>query len=360
MNNTNTKQYSTNTLDLTEEGVWVEYNYNEDVGYVYTDFVYPGELITNIGDNVCSVLDKIVSTLGNYEYFYDIDGNFVFQEKQNYLNTSYVPTEEANNTQLYYIDNNRNYTINTNSLKIIGEDNYQVDYYGDQQSVYTFNEGSNLVTAYTNSPKYTNLKNDYHIWGTNSDGYAIHYHLVIKNPPQELSTREVVFLQEDGEYTGKIRLVKEGETGYNYTPSDWRAELYLQGLETSKAGGRPDIYQQELLDLFDTIYEWGYYDSTGEFIREGRFKTDVVNRPNDLNYFIDYLEPIDKLYGLEVDDIGTKIYSYQQDKICRLYDNDIPDCIIIDQSMDTDYIIDLEAKCDESGQSHSVDRKSVV
>ena len=352
--NVSTKQYTTDELNLTQDGSWITFNYNEDIGYTYTDFVYPGELITNIGDNVCSVLDKIIDALGNYEYFYDIDGNFVFQEKQNYLNTSYVPTEIANGTQLYYIDNNRDYQIDTNSLKIIGTDNYKVDYYGDQHSIYTFEEGNNLIVSYSNSPNYTNLKNDYHIWGKNADGYAIHYHLVIKEPPSELVTRQVVFLQENGKYNGKIRLAKEGETGYSYTPSDWRAELYLQGLEIAKAGGRPDIYQQELLDLFDNIYEWGYYNSTGEFIREGRFKTDVINKPNNLNYFIDYLEPIDKLYGLEVNDIGTKIYSYQQDKICRLYDNSIPDCIVIDRTMDEDYILELQAKCDEQGQPHSV------
>ena len=53
--------------------------YGDDVGYIYTDFTYPGELIGNAGETVVSVLDKIKSVLGNYEYFYDIDGNFRFQ-----------------------------------------------------------------------------------------------------------------------------------------------------------------------------------------------------------------------------------------------------------------------------------------
>lgn len=354
--NTQTGQYTTNELYLTEEGTWVEYNFNEDVGYVFTDFTYPGELITNIGDNVCSVLDKIKNVLGNYEYFYDIDGNFVFQEIKNYLNTSYNPTEEANNTQLYYLDNNRKYDINTNSLRILGTDNYRVDFCGDQKSIYTFEEGNGLITSYSNAPSYTNLKNDYHIWGKNADGYAIHYHLVIKDPPTEMQTRQVVFLQDEtsGEYTGRIRLAKEGEAGYSYTPNDWRAELYLQGLEVAKGGGRPDIYQQELLDLFDIIYEWGYYKPDGSFVREGRFKSDVVHRPNDLTYFIDYLEPTDKLYGISVDDINPKVYSHQQDKINRLYDNDVPNYIIIDEEMDDNYERAVMAKCDEAGQPHTV------
>ena len=356
--NTATGQYTTDEVYLTEAGTWETFNFNEDVGYVYTDFTFPGPLVTNIGDNVCTVLDKIKNALGNYEYFYDIDGNFVFQEIRNYLNTSYNPTEVANGTQMYYLDNNRrsDVAIESNSLRILGTDNYRIDLCGDQKCVYTFDEDSGLITSYANSPNYANLKNDYHIWGKNSDGYAIHYHLVIKEPPSEMQERKVVFLtkENDSEYNGRIRLAKEGEQGVSYTPNDWRAELYLQGLECAAAGGRPDIYQQELLDLFDGIYEWGYYNSRGEWVASGRFKTDIVTKPNVLNYFIDYLEPVDKLYGIAVDDIDTKIYSYQQDKIIRLYDNEIPDYIIIDEDMDDNYELEVMAKCDEAGQPHSV------
>ena len=63
------------------------------IGGLYEDLVYPAEddangLQANAGDSITSILDKIKDTLGNFEYFYDIDGNFVFREIQNYLNTS--------------------------------------------------------------------------------------------------------------------------------------------------------------------------------------------------------------------------------------------------------------------------------
>ena len=356
--NTATGQYIIDELYLTESGTWQEYNFNEDIGYVYTDFTFPSDkgLITNIGDNVCSVLDKIKNVLGNYEYFYDIDGNFVFQEIKNYLNTSYVPIEKENDTQKYYLDNNRDFEINTNSLKIIGPDNYRIDISADQKSIYTFEEGNNLITSYANSPNFINLKNDYHIWGKNPDsGYAIHYHLVIKEPPTEMQKRKIIFLKgEDDKYTGRIRLPKEGESGVDYIPNDWRAELYLQGLEIAKGGGRPDIYQQELLDLFDSIYEWGYYDTLGKWNAEGRFKTDIVNKPNGLQYFIDYLQPVDKLYGISVDDINPRIYSYQKDNIIRLYNNSVPDYILINQDMDINYKQTLAEQCESKGQPYSI------
>jgi hypothetical protein len=40
--------------------------------------IYPGDLISNIGESITSILDKIVKMLGNFEYFYDLDGRFIF------------------------------------------------------------------------------------------------------------------------------------------------------------------------------------------------------------------------------------------------------------------------------------------
>ena len=80
----------------------------------------------------------------------------------------------------------------------------------------------------------------------------------------------------------------------------------------------------------------------------------MTYRPNELNYFLDYLEPVDKLYGVAVDDIDTKIYSYQQDKIVRLYDTEVPNYIIIDEAMEDKYELEIMSKCDEQGQPHSV------
>ena len=48
------------------------------MGYRVTDLTYTGELITNIGDTLTSVLDKLRDMLGEFEYFYDIEGHFVF------------------------------------------------------------------------------------------------------------------------------------------------------------------------------------------------------------------------------------------------------------------------------------------
>jgi hypothetical protein len=61
----------------------------------------------------------------------------------------------------------------------------------------------------------------------------------------------------------------------------------------------------------------------------------MAYNPNALKYFFDYLEPIDKMADCSVDLIGTRIQSYQQDKIRKLYNTDIPNVIIIDMGMDS-------------------------
>ncbi len=341
--NTNTGFYTTDDSYLTEEGVWRTYEFNEDVGYVYTDFVYPTEkeLITNIGDNVCSVLETIKNLLGNYEYFYDIDGNFVFQEIRNYLNNSYDPVDK------YRLDNNRRVEIEDNKLNLINGANYKVDYYSNTKSVYTFTEGNGLISSYSNTPNYSNLKNDFHIWGENvENGMPIHYHLVLKEKPviNENEPYKVIYLtDEEGKYTGGLRLATEDEDGEDYVPEDPRAELYLRGLTKWKNQQRPDVYEQELLDLFDIIYDF----------KEKKFKSDITNRPNDLRYFFDFLEPIDNLYNVSVDVINERIYSYQQENVKRLYNNDIPNMIMINTSLDSATYQHLVDRCEREGQPFS-------
>ena len=58
-------------------------------GYRICDIVYPYDLIGSPGETITSILDKLVKMLGNFEYFYDVDGHFVFQRKRTYLDVNY-------------------------------------------------------------------------------------------------------------------------------------------------------------------------------------------------------------------------------------------------------------------------------
>lgn len=384
--NSETNRYTLNSDLLAEnKGHWKAFDYNEDIGYSFVDFTYPGELVSGIGDNVCSILDKIKEVLGNFEYFYDTEGNFIFQEIKNYLNNSYhasafylkekekreenqlleeeydeeigekeVEVEnldkagESNSNEVTQRSLNERIAIN-NNLYLINSDNYYADFNGESKSIYYFNEGNGLITSYSNTPSYSNIKNDFHIWGKNNDGYAIHYHLVIKEKPGIYGTRKVFFYTDDkGDFTGRLRLAVDEDTDLkaldmHYLPADWRAELYLRGLEKIKNGQRPDMYEQELLDFFDTIYDF----------KKKKFKVNIVNRPNDLKYFMDYLEPTDQTKHCSVDSVGQKIYAYQQDKINKIYEMDIPNVVLININASEEEQRTIREKCVEKGCSFS-------
>ena len=318
-------RYYSNLTELERSGVNKDecytFDYGEDCGYMWTDFTYPGSLVSGINENICSILDKIKNTLGNFEYFFDLDGNFVFQEVKNYLNNTYLPIEKKTigESKDKYISNTSN-ILNGDILKS-GYKDYEVDFSNNLPSIYNFEENNNLFISTANTPSFTNIKNDFHIWGKNQGGLAIHYHIAFKNKPEKpYASRKVVFKTEDED--GKIRLALPTdleEDIIDYVPNDWRAELYLRGLEKIAVQQRPDIYEQEILDFFDMIYN----------MRDKTYKVDITDRPNRLNYWIDYIEPIGKMSDISIDNIGPKIYSYQKDNIKRLYDMDIPDYNII-------------------------------
>lgn len=154
----------------------ISYSLGEDVGYVYSDFVWTEELVANAGDNICAILDTIKSGLGNFEYFYDEFGVFHFREIKNYLNT----------------------TKSTSLLSKMDAENYLVDI--SQESYAKIFDDKNLISLSV-SPQYNNIKNDFVVQGlrkaTGSDiSYPIYYHLAIDNKPALNTYEDVLFYKE--------------------------------------------------------------------------------------------------------------------------------------------------------------------
>ena len=117
-----------------------KFEYGSIPGYRLTDLTYAGDLIGDVGTTLTQMLDKIKTMLGYYEYFYDIDGKFIFQNKKNYVETNWNSSSESGDTII------ANAAINTNL---------------------TFNfVGSNLISAISNTPNLLNIRNDFAVWGT--------------------------------------------------------------------------------------------------------------------------------------------------------------------------------------------------
>lgn len=146
-----------------EDGT-IEILSGQDCGYIYDDFVYDSELSANLGESVTSVLDKIKSYLGNFEYFYDEFGVFHFREIKNYLNTTQATT-------LVNDMKKHDYLVETTTGK----------------SVYAFNDKDNIISI-SKTPQFNNIKNDFIIQGkrqgTNSQQQVdVRYHLCIDRKP---------------------------------------------------------------------------------------------------------------------------------------------------------------------------------
>lgn len=177
--------------------------YGQDVGYQETDFTYPGELVFSAGDTVTSVLDKIIESLGNYEYFYDLDGHFIFQQKKNYLNYYYTPITQIN-------------------------DNYYIKAFSDSKYYYTFIDAKDALSYY-NSPKYENIKNDFIVWGdkTNANGVTktIQYHLAIDEKPQIDLANQYMWDITRGNGDHAYYLFEYEKNNYNQTPEQKAIEI---------------------------------------------------------------------------------------------------------------------------------------
>ena len=128
------------------------------------DLVYPDDLIANVGESITSVLDKLVQMLGNFEYFYDVDGRFIFQRKKNFVSTDW------------------------NGISTDGTGEIYADSGVNDHTAYSF-QGSTLITSFTNNPNLNNLRNDFTVWGvkkSQSGGKEIPIHMryAIDEKPQ--------------------------------------------------------------------------------------------------------------------------------------------------------------------------------
>ena len=120
-----------------------KFDYGSVPGYRLTDLTYPNAeneaLKSKVGDTVVSMLNKIVKMLGDFEFFYNLEGKFVFQKKKKYNAFNWHGVEES---EVLYSDA----TLNM------------------EKPIFSLLDNK-LITSFKNSPKIANLKNDYAIWG---------------------------------------------------------------------------------------------------------------------------------------------------------------------------------------------------
>lgn len=362
--------FSTNYNELAARqaqghGTIKEFSYGQDIGYILTDFVYPGELVGNAGDTVVTILDQIKNTLGNYEYFYDIDGNFRFQEIKNYLNTSY----------------------STFLINEMNADNYLVDYTSGK-SVYTF-EDANIIQSYSNSPQYQQIKNDFLVWGkrTSIDGkdVPIRYHLAIDSKPTVGNSYKVFFFidPDDGitkakkpvEFASKSDFPDKGEVGIYYyaadtgiiykwatdekvyeqtqytietiKATDYRTELYMAGVASEPFGLDSNYYYTELKNEWPKLYD----------MRNQKFFEGVIDQPSDVDFFLDFIDTPTAISEFSVQNIGRRTTTLVDDSINCIFEPDNPDIVIIEAGSEN--ADSIQRECEARKQEYAQVRSEI-
>lgn len=359
------------SMDQTEqpqEGESVKmYSFNDDIGYIYTDFTCPNELIGNAGETICSVLDNIKSILGNYEYFYDIDGNFVFQEIKNYINTSHA-------------------TVVLNDLN---KNDYIIDR-GTGKSVYDLTN-SKLVISYSHSPNYSNVKNDYIVWGmrknANGNEVPIRYHLAIDNKPKTGNIYNVYFYIDPLDELEKAKIVWDFDTidalpnpgtvgevyqvndtlyiwdsneleyfpieldVYKIKTNDWRSELYLQGVAADPLGRASNYYYTELMTEWPKQYNLRKTQTAetvdGKPVYIGGFREEYEADPSSLDFYLDFIDSTAKVSEFNVNAIGRRTLVENNNEVNCIFEPNIPDFVIIENGQP-----DTQEKRDECLNKH--------
>lgn len=345
------------------------YEYGDDVGFIFTDFTYPSELIENAGSSVVTVLDKIKGTLGNYEYFYDVHGNFVWQEIKNYLNTTQATVD------LQKL-NNEDYIVDQSKGKI----------------AYDFTNSA-LVSSYSNTPQFNQIKNDFVVWGIRKTALGntipIRYHLAIDTKPAIGNIYEVFMYEDptDGltkakapiKFAAAASFPEQGAAGVFYyaedlkqifvwetdsyrmlsnaelrkvKTTDWRTELYLQGAVAEPLGVESNYYYTELSAEWPKLYDicQGSYEDNGETIYTGGFRPEVLKHPSDIDYWLDFIDSNSSIGGLSVTNIGRRSHIVNSNDINCVFEPEIPDYVLIKKGQeDTD---EKRQECEARNQAY--------
>ena len=304
-----------------------EYGMGEDIGYIYTDFTYPGELIGDAGTPITTILDQIRDALGNFEYFYDIDGVFHFQEIENYLNTSQTSNVLTQLNRSQTSDTVYNYSFNVEDSA-----SYIVDA-GKGKSIYDFTN-SDMIISYSNSPDYGNIKNDFLVWGIRKTAAGmelpIRYHLAIDKKPTP-ATHNNIIIYDDADGLKQARKGNEGE-GRTIQAFDWRSELYLQGVEADKNGTDTGYYYAELMN------EWQkQYDLTGDRNKNHKpgFTDATLDNPASMDFFLDFIDTNSALGDYSVSAIGRRTKVLVDNSINCIFEPMINDVIFISTTENT-------------------------
>ena len=299
-----------------------KYTYGQDVGYEFTAFTYPGELVLAAGATVVNLLEKICQILGNYEYFFDLDGRFIFQEKKNYLNT-------------------------VSPIAYLIPQDYIQSY--STEAAYEIKDSDTLVSL-TRSPRYEDIKNDFVVWGKNTSGVDIHYRLVIDEKPVLNKCKKYMWsvVNDMGDvinylYTDTNTKPAEAKELVASPCEEWREEIYRNALERQAQVQSTEPYDAEMLAFWRLLYDpdnkdWVYAD----YPEYNYWNPSVREDPASLVFWIDFIDTTSEVGKYAVSQIGRRMKVVNNDNIKILFTKQIPPIVFIPDYQEVADLLEIE------------------
>lgn len=316
--------------------------YGDTTGYRRTELIYPEDLVVNAGGSITSMLDKITQMLGEFEYFYDIYGRFIFRRKKIYHNVVWTGVKQES-SNIYTAQDLAN-------------------------TVYDMSNSQN-VESYSNKPNLLNIRNDFVIWGkiTENDEskstYPCHLRYAIDDKPviyhcltdgywycvsnsatpeddeTNISQSDKAALIEDfklANYKDGIEMNTSNLENYVIRPCikekmrvvDWRELMYRMAIDYSQAQARVEVLcsardNADLLQIVDINRLLRAYsgDALGRLLT-GQWSTELQNYYNypDQTYvgFWIYDNDLKKFRKIQDADLTNANLKRLENKQCEL------------------------------------------
>lgn len=245
------------------------------VGYRATDLTYPGELTIPVGGTITDMLKKICEMLGEFEFFYDLEGHFVFQRKKIYVNSVWTNTVYDGTTRYY------DSMMSATNL------------------AYDFLQGT-IIESFTNTPKLDAIKNDYSVWGKRKTAtgkeYSVHLRYAIDKKPTFYHSllENKTFISTEAYGVVNAGTSASSSYGGSY---DWRHLIYLMAKDNLRANGNILALQSALAqgyyhcDNFSQINNDSQNGTALDLIQIYRYNTltkkfERIKTKKDLEYCI--------------------------------------------------------------------------
>ena len=146
-----------------------------------------------------------------------------------------------------------------------------------------------------------------------------------------------IYKWEDKQFVEiEVELVKVKTT-------DWRSELYLQGVQSEPYGSRSNYYYTELMNEWPKLYNMqaSIEIINGEEVYIGDFYPEVVQSIEDIDFFLDFIDSGAEISKFNISNIGRRQKVIVDNDVNCVFEPDVPNYIIIKAGQeDTQKLID--------------------